>query len=111
MSSWSGAEVGVNNSEYAYISDADFNLTEEEKKTRILNNNCDIVKSDFETIDWVKEVKITADTYEQTNLDYIVTIDCYVLEEAPEDEVIREEFCGYIDNGNLFESYKFNIIR
>lgn len=111
FSSWCGAKVGANNSEYAYISDADFNLTEDEKKIRILNINCDIVKYDIETIDWVEEVKITPDTYEQKNLDDIVTIDCYVLEDAPEDEVIREDLCGYLDSSNIFEAYEVNIIR
>lgn len=111
FSNFSGVTTDIDIQEYAYISDADFNLSEDEKSVRIFNNYSALVKSDFESIDWIIEVNITPEIYDQSNLDDIVTIKCYVLDDAPDDEVIREELYTYLDSGNIYESYKLDIIR
>lgn len=100
----------LNDNNYAYISEAAFNTTDEEKQERAWQLSCDAIAEDFEYNDWFVKAEFEPTTYKEYISTGKMTINCYITGDIS-DEAARETMEGFLDAGCFFEDYELKLIR
>ena len=100
------ADNSVTTEAISSASEAEWSTTDTENKDEaVWNSTCEDLKSSLKELDWVENVSITPETYNDYVAEGSVTITCKAVEGREVSNEDEESVKKYIDSVQYFEKY------